>query len=91
VYGVTYAEWAQDGELMAKSMIQAQKLVGFDGILGLVDLSVEAADFGQKMVFPIEDTPHPDYNDSFITDLVIARLFARSLYLNLGVLRNLCS
>ncbi len=66
VYGVTYAEWAQDGELMAKSMIQAQKLVGFDGILGLVDLSVEAADFGQKMVFPIEDTPHPDYNDSFI-------------------------
>jgi uroporphyrinogen decarboxylase len=66
VYGVTYAEWAQDGELMAKSMIQAQKLVGFDGILGLVDLSVEAADFGQKMVFPIEDTPHPEYNDSFI-------------------------
>jgi uroporphyrinogen decarboxylase len=66
VYGVTYAEWAQDGELMAKSMIQAQKLVGFDGILGLVDLSVEAADFGQKMVFPVEDTPHPDYNDSFV-------------------------
>ena len=66
VYGVTYAEWSQDGELMAKSMIQAQKLIGFDGILGLVDLSVEAADFGQKMVFPIEDTAHPDYNDSFV-------------------------
>jgi len=52
VYGVTYAEWSQDGELMAKSMIQAQKLIGFDGILGLVDLSVEAADFGQKNGLP---------------------------------------
>lgn len=66
VYGVTYEEWAQDGEIMAKSMIQAQDLIGFDGILGLVDLSVEAADLGQKMVFPVEDTPHPDYDTPFI-------------------------
>jgi uroporphyrinogen decarboxylase len=66
VYGITYEEWAQDGELMAKSMLQAQELIGFDGILGLVDLSVEAADLGQKMVYPIEDTPHPDYDDPFI-------------------------
>lgn len=66
VYGVTYEEWSQDGEIMAKSMLQAQDLIGFDGILGLVDLSVEAADFGQKMVFPIEDTAHPDYDDPLI-------------------------
>ncbi|MGD1975155.1 MAG: uroporphyrinogen decarboxylase family protein [Desulfobacterales bacterium] len=66
VYGVTYEEWAQDGELMAKSMVQAQELIGFDGILGLVDLSVEAADLGQKMVYPVEDTPHPDYDDPCI-------------------------
>jgi len=66
VYGVTYEEWAQDGEIMAKSMIQAQELIGFDGILGLIDLSVEAADLGQKMVFPVEDTPHPDYDDPAI-------------------------
>ena len=63
VYGVTYAEWAQDGELAAKCMLQAQELIGFDGMLTLVDLSVEAADFGQEMVFPIEDTPHPNYNN----------------------------
>jgi len=66
VYGVTYEEWSQDGEIMAKSMMQAHDLIGFDGILGLVDLSVEAADFGQKMVYPIEDTAHPDYDDPFI-------------------------
>lgn len=66
VYGVTYAEWAQDGELAAKCMLQAQELIGFDGILTLVDLSVEAADFGQEMVFPVENTPHPNYDNSWI-------------------------
>ena len=66
VYGVTYAEWAQDGELAAKCMLQAQELIGFDGMLTLVDLSVEAADLGQEMVFPMEDTPHPNYENAFI-------------------------
>ena len=66
VYGCTYDEWSQDGELMAKSMIQAHDLIGFDGILGLVDLSVEAADLGQAMVYPMEDTAHPDYHNPFI-------------------------
>lgn len=66
VYGATYAEWAQDGELAAKCMVQAHDLIGFDGILTLVDLSVEAADFGQEMVWPCEDTPHPNYDNTFI-------------------------
>ncbi|MGA2224272.1 MAG: uroporphyrinogen decarboxylase family protein [Syntrophobacteraceae bacterium] len=66
VYGVTYAEWAKDGELAAKCMLQAQELIGFDGMLTLVDLSVEAADFGQEMVFPVEDTPHPNYDNPII-------------------------
>jgi uroporphyrinogen decarboxylase len=30
-YGVTYAEWAQDGELAAKCQLQAQELIGYDG------------------------------------------------------------
>ncbi len=66
VYGVTYAEWAQDGELQGKSMVQAVELIGVDGCLQLVDLSVEAADFGQEMVFPEENTPHPNYDNTFI-------------------------
>ena len=66
VYGVTYEEWSQDGEIMAKSQLQAHDLVGYDGILGLVDLSVEAADLGQSMVYPVEDTAHPDYDDPLI-------------------------
>jgi uroporphyrinogen decarboxylase len=66
VYGTTYAEWSQDGELAAKCMLQAQEMIGFDGMLTLVDLSVEAADLGQEMVFPIEDTAHPNYDNPFI-------------------------
>ena len=66
VYGVSYDEWAQDGELQAKCMIQAHELIGMDGQLQLVDLSVEAADFGQEMVFPTEDTPHPNYDNPWI-------------------------
>lgn len=67
VYGVTYEEWSQDGEIMAKSMIQAHDLIQFDGILGLVDLSVEAADLGQEMIYPMEDTAHPNYDKPFVT------------------------
>lgn len=66
VYGTTYAEWSQDGELAAKCMLQAHELIGFDGILTLVDLSVEAADLGQEMVYPLEDTAHPNYNNHYI-------------------------
>lgn len=66
IYGVTYEEWSKDGEIQAKSMLQAQELIGFDGMLTLVDLSVEAADFGQSMVYPTEDTAHPDYDDPLI-------------------------
>ena len=65
VYGCTYAEWAQDGELMAKSMIQATELIQPDGVLTLVDLSVEAADFGQEVIYPIEDTPPSQLRQSF--------------------------
>lgn len=66
VYGVTYAEWAKDGELAAKCMLQAQELIGHDAFLTLVDLSVEAADFGQEVVYPVENTPHPNYDNPLI-------------------------
>ncbi len=66
VLGVSYAEWSQDGELAAKCQLEAQELIGFDGMSPFLDLSVEAADFGQEMVYPIEDTAHPNYNNPFI-------------------------
>ncbi|MHB1345345.1 MAG: uroporphyrinogen decarboxylase family protein [Thermoleophilia bacterium] len=69
VLGITYEEWAQDADLAIESMVQAHKLIGMDGVLLLVDLSVEGADFGGPMVFPIEDTPHPMYKANLIQSL----------------------
>ena len=69
VLGVNYRDWAQDSDVTIESMVQAQKLIRPDGVLLLVDLSVEGADFGGPMVFPIEDTPHPVYKDNLIKTL----------------------
>lgn len=66
VLGVTYEEWAQDADVAVESMVHAEKLVGMDGVLLLVDLSIEAADFGQEMAYPLEDTPHPVYGQPLI-------------------------
>ena len=66
VYGATHAEWSQDGEIAAKSMLQAQELVGFDVMAAAMDLSVEAAGYGHEMVYPTEDTPHPNYDNPLI-------------------------
>ena len=69
VLGVNYQDWATDSDLAVESMIQAKKLIGMDVVLLLVDLSVEGADFGGPMVFPIDDTPHPVYRDNLIKTL----------------------
>lgn len=66
VLGVTHAEWAQDGELAARCQLQANELLGYDGLSAFLDLSVEAAGFGQEIVFPVEDTPHPNYDNPLI-------------------------
>ncbi len=69
VLGITYQEWAQDADLAVESMVQMHQLIRPDGVLLLVDLSVEGADFGGPMVFPIEDTPHPVYKNNLIQSL----------------------
>jgi uroporphyrinogen decarboxylase len=66
ITGVPFAEWAQDGELHAKCQLHAQELLGLEGMDVFVDLSVEAGDFGQEIVFPADDVPHPNYNNPFI-------------------------
>jgi uroporphyrinogen decarboxylase len=57
VYGVTYDKVAKSPDIWAKSLIQSQKLIGHDGFLLLVDLSVECAAWGQSVYYPIESTP----------------------------------
>ena len=66
VLGITYDTWSRDAVLATKSLLAAQELLGFDAFVTLVDLSVEAADFGQKVIYPKNSTAYPDYNDYLI-------------------------
>jgi len=66
VLGYSYDRWSQDAEVATASLIAAQDLIGFDGFLTLVDLSVEAEDFGQEVIFPERSTALPNFNNPFI-------------------------
>jgi len=66
VLGISYSRWAQDAKAATASLLAAQELIGFDGFLTLVDLSVEAEDFGQEVLFPENSTPLPNFDNPFI-------------------------
>ncbi len=68
VAGITYGEWStgDNVDAMVQGHLDCLELIGHDGIVALVDLSVEAADFGQEVIFPEFDTAHPNYDNPFI-------------------------
>lgn len=61
--GATYEEWSKDPKLCAESIIKATDEIGVNCICTLVDLSVEAADWGQKVVYSVKNAAHPDMDD----------------------------
>ncbi|MBU3201016.1 uroporphyrinogen decarboxylase family protein [Clostridium estertheticum] len=66
VLGTRYDKWSNDAEIATRSLLAAQELIGQDAFLLLVDLSVEAADFGQELLFPKFSTAYPDFNNQLI-------------------------
>jgi uroporphyrinogen decarboxylase len=66
--GATLAEFATNPRTAADALVAAFDLIGGEVVIPMLDLSVEAADFGQKLVYPQESTPHPDYGDPLIRD-----------------------
>jgi uroporphyrinogen decarboxylase len=67
--GNTYSQFCSDPDTAAKSFMAGFDLIGGDCIVALVDLSIEAADFGQKLVFPVNSTAVPDYAQPLIKDI----------------------
>lgn len=67
--GINYREFATNPEATAKALIAGFEMIGGEALIPLLDLSVEAADWGQKMVYPEHSTPHPDYDDPCIRDV----------------------
>ncbi|MCC8180791.1 MAG: uroporphyrinogen decarboxylase family protein, partial [Planctomycetes bacterium] len=67
--GSDYATWSQDVDICAESILKATDDIGVDVICSIQDLSVEAADFGQKVLFPSNEAAHPDHKDRLIKDI----------------------
>jgi uroporphyrinogen decarboxylase len=66
--GATFPEFAQDPHIAAEAHLAGFNLIGGEVIISILDLSVEAADFGQEMVYPVDSTPHPNYANPLIKD-----------------------
>jgi len=66
--GRSFSDLSQNPVLAAEALIAAFDFIGGDLIGAGFDLSVEAADFGQKIVYPENSTAHPDYSDPYIKD-----------------------
>lgn len=66
--GLSYGEWSRgtDVEAFVNGHVDSLEMIGHDGMVMLLDLSVEAECFGQKVIYPEMDTAHPDYDDPFI-------------------------
>ena len=66
ITGISFREFSTKADLAASALIAANQLVGDDILFPFVDLSVEAADFGQKVIYPENTTAYPDYEDMLI-------------------------
>ena len=62
IYGATYSDWSQDGEIAALSFKQAYDLLDFDVLPVLIDLNVEAADFGVNVTYPVDEPSDPNFS-----------------------------
>lgn len=69
INGFTFPQMSLNGEDAAEIFFAGFDLVGGDFIELMLDLSVEAADFGQKMIYPEDTTAQPDYSKPVIRDI----------------------
>jgi len=67
--GVSYPDFALNAKSASESLLAGFELIGGEAVVPMLDLSLEAADFGQKMVYPQNSTPHPDYAAPLIKDI----------------------
>ncbi|MGQ9536483.1 MAG: uroporphyrinogen decarboxylase family protein [Actinomycetota bacterium] len=67
--GISYREFSRQPEAAAEAYLAANEIIGGDVLYTVIDLSVEAADFGQEMVYPDTSTAHPDYRRPLIASV----------------------
>jgi len=69
IRGISFPDYATNAEKAADVYCSGFEFVGGDLLILLWDLSVEAADFGQKMIYPEDSTARPDYEDPVVREV----------------------
>lgn len=67
--GANYEQWTKDAKTCSEAYIRVTEKFNLDIICTLTDLSVEAGDFGQKLVYTENEAAHPDYNDYILKSI----------------------
>lgn len=67
IMGYNYEEWTKDTDKCAESIIKATDMLDVDCICTLVDLSVEAADWGMDMIYYDDQAASPDNKERFLS------------------------
>lgn len=62
--GVSYGQMMQDVRLISSAMLQWQDLLGDDRVMAYFDMMVEAAGFGQRMIYQDDQPPYSDKRTS---------------------------
>lgn len=65
----SYYDWATDAHICANALIKAHQFLGTDCICTLTDLSVEASDFGQTIIFPKNEAAYPDFTQPLVASI----------------------
>lgn len=65
----SYKEWTLNADITAEAYCRVTERFGLDTIVTLTDLSVEAGDFGQELVFPENEAAHPNFNNHLLKDI----------------------
>jgi uroporphyrinogen decarboxylase len=69
ITGVPFPEYSLNADKAAEVFLSGFEFVGGDLVILLLDLSVEAADFGQKMIYPEDSTARPDYSEPSVKNV----------------------
>ncbi|HHY81519.1 MAG TPA: uroporphyrinogen decarboxylase [Clostridiales bacterium] len=65
----SYRDWTLNAEITAEAYCKVTEQFGLDCIVTLTDLSVEAGDFGQELVFPENEAAHPNFSNYMIKEI----------------------
>jgi len=66
ISGMAFPDYALNADKASQAFVDGFEFVGGDLVILMLDLSVVAAEFGQKMMYPEKSTPHPDYSQPVI-------------------------